>query len=920
MSSRFSLQAPYPLASLPRPIDHSNGQYVVGDVFGGAPGSKKRKRSELVVGVDGEGVNIYDISTSRLITSYALPPQTSFTCAPASLRTKISKAKIERRTYVSTTGSQAQITLFAEIVEGLSHDVSTITQKLGDSKSPIKFMGTVTASRASTSTEDSSDLLIVKEDGEVICFDGETLQERWSSPGTALYQDVTASTPEFIVEFSHLTNAHAASQGILKGRQDVFSLFPQDISEDGFNPDILSIITRSSNSRTLHLVTLPRRSAKHSHGTKHSIESLLAVNLPSSKNFSTKASFSLQVSTGVLTQLSKGRLTTFDLSNTLPKEIAQIRSPGAHSFLRLSSTSIIVSSNNSLHLYNPKFQSLLASTQVDSTRNDDTLKRKRMDTEETNGPSTHTCCLVSYFPKLGTAVGILNNELVGIQIESQGRGRAAGLLIDSLGCAIPGQTRSGQAENKKETGLSTMQSYLPSSFGERDEAWDDTVKLLEEAFIHGNTDEFDSMLAGKIGSRPEETAIDKQLVNGSSPSRPQLPQSSTDIDRRWIMYALGKIFTWTRKDDTNEYRLSILFYPHNTIAWLLRTGNITVSNIEAALRQEIRSSPFDALPSGELVNALVEADQELDLLHTLLANNFLGAAELLSAIRHLMESLGLLGDESQAMQKLLTDADDSGLMNGDVDEQVKELEAQVEEELEMAEYQLGPGSGVRGEALSLALSKLYTCPTSSIVYALQTTFSIQDVVALIYLLRYELARGAWTTRYLDIEQSDIIDEDADIPDNSIVLISSLLNNCVDAVGAGGWLSGEARLISGDPFEAEELISSLKLEISAALEGIEEVVYLRGLTSEMIRYGGAVQGGVQAPDPNLAGGKKRKTKPVLIPSTEQDMKTLPLGLKADQQISLLKVGAGGEIHERTRRDIGHLKSQKVGKYSLERIII
>jgi hypothetical protein len=62
MSSKFSMQDPYVVASLPQPIDHLHGRYVVGEVFGGAPSSKKRKRSELVVGVDGEGVNLYDVS------------------------------------------------------------------------------------------------------------------------------------------------------------------------------------------------------------------------------------------------------------------------------------------------------------------------------------------------------------------------------------------------------------------------------------------------------------------------------------------------------------------------------------------------------------------------------------------------------------------------------------------------------------------------------------------------------------------------------------------------------------------------------------------------------------------------------------------------------------------------------------------
>ena len=61
MPSDFTLKSPYVVASLPRPINQSTGQYVVGDVHGGLPGSRKRKRAELAVGIDGEGVNLYDV-------------------------------------------------------------------------------------------------------------------------------------------------------------------------------------------------------------------------------------------------------------------------------------------------------------------------------------------------------------------------------------------------------------------------------------------------------------------------------------------------------------------------------------------------------------------------------------------------------------------------------------------------------------------------------------------------------------------------------------------------------------------------------------------------------------------------------------------------------------------------------------------
>lgn len=58
--SGLSLQEPYVVATLPRPVDTTTGRYKCAEVHGSEPGSRKRKR-ELVVGVDGEGVNLYDV-------------------------------------------------------------------------------------------------------------------------------------------------------------------------------------------------------------------------------------------------------------------------------------------------------------------------------------------------------------------------------------------------------------------------------------------------------------------------------------------------------------------------------------------------------------------------------------------------------------------------------------------------------------------------------------------------------------------------------------------------------------------------------------------------------------------------------------------------------------------------------------------
>ena len=789
------------------------------------------------------------------------------------------------------------------------------------------FMGVISATFGSELSPTSTDLLVIRKDGEIQCLDGATLQEKWKSPASALVEvHDAARSKDFEVEFIHLTNAYAASQSILKERQDVLAVFAQEISEDGYNPDLLVLVTKASETmtRTLHIIAPPRRTA-HVSGLQHSVQALLTAPFPVPYKRKDNPTFSIQISTGILQQLTNNTLTTFDLTESGPKEQSSLLVSRAESFLRLSSTSIMVSSEHSITVYNPKYQSILAT--IDSTSEKESLKRKRQSQNETNGTSTSSCNLVTYFPKLGAAVGIRDNDLIAIQVEGhrdrQGRPRAAGLLIDSIGCSVKEQLRPGRGKKGMDhVGAKTLQSYLPGSITTFEGPWAEQTESLEKAFLAEDAGKFDELIAENlpISSKAEPNSA-KPFTNGVKVSA----KGTSNVDRRWIIYALSRIFSRV-EGASEESKLSISFYPPNVFWWLIDAGHMTVANIEAALRIETVTPPAKSIPAGELVSAIVELNPDMDLLLALLGKNYLGAAELLHAIRTLMESLEMLGENLRAKQGLLTNGEDTGLVNGDADEQLEELEAEAEKDLELAEYQLGPGSGVRGQALSLALSKLYTCPTSAIVHALQTTLTSQEIVCLIYLLRFELARGAWTAKYFDDDESELIDEDAEVPGSAIILISSLLNNCIDAVGAGGWLSGDSGLVNGDPFEAGELISSLKLEVSAALEGIQEAAYLKGLTSEMVRYGDAMQKSLpqeRDTDSETPARKKHKgpvNPPIILPSTNLEARVLPLGLKADKQISLLKVGAGGEVSKRTARDIGHLKSQKVGKYSLERIMI
>lgn len=57
---RTMIEKPYTLADIPHDLTGPSGRILIGDVHAIA-GSKKRKRSEIAVAIDHQGVNIYDV-------------------------------------------------------------------------------------------------------------------------------------------------------------------------------------------------------------------------------------------------------------------------------------------------------------------------------------------------------------------------------------------------------------------------------------------------------------------------------------------------------------------------------------------------------------------------------------------------------------------------------------------------------------------------------------------------------------------------------------------------------------------------------------------------------------------------------------------------------------------------------------------
>jgi len=68
MADRAAIEAPFTLASLPKPFDPTAGTTFAAPVFG-LRGQKWRKRPEIVASVDGDSISIYNVSIALQIGS-----------------------------------------------------------------------------------------------------------------------------------------------------------------------------------------------------------------------------------------------------------------------------------------------------------------------------------------------------------------------------------------------------------------------------------------------------------------------------------------------------------------------------------------------------------------------------------------------------------------------------------------------------------------------------------------------------------------------------------------------------------------------------------------------------------------------------------------------------------------------------------
>ncbi|KAK2695412.1 hypothetical protein QWA68_006426 [Fusarium oxysporum] len=903
MASEYRIHKPFVLATLPRPLDHTEGRIVAREVYGLRDGQKKRKRTELVVGVDGETISIYDIPASRLITSYPIPPQESFTCAPYSVRIRRAGSNdVSRYTYISTHDSRGQkITLFRDVVHQDGKTTSTTTASPVLKTSAVRYL---TCSSSVSETSSTGDVIAVCENGEFISLSSETLAIQWTSPSKSALQDAIATQIESF-EVDYVTSGTLAefSEGIFKDKPEIFSALPKTPASE---PELVAFVSKtlsqSQESRHLVVLAVAAGTSTTSDIQKLSPLEIAPIGTPSPRG-TDKSTYQIDVQAALLMQLQQGALNIYDLTTPVPKLKSVVHMENAVSFSRLSRPFVLSCSLESISLYNHQYRSIHANAPLDLS---EVLEEDEM---------PQSCQLISYLRSQELAVALVDNVLVSIQIEppkSHGKRRKQGLLIDSIGRGTATEIPAKKAKTDKLS--ADFSKYVPGSMTEQYmNKLRNELEVADGHLTKGDLGEWEGLLRKRfrVGLRSTSESTDAKEKEAQ-----ELPEwewhtggnSYAVVDRRWVLYAIGRAFSIsTSEAPESRPKLQLILPDTNVTSYLVVAGHLTLSNLKAAFREELDVEALDSKTIVEdLLTSLTDADPSMTLVLNYLQATQLGELELLLAIRALMLNLDLIPDPKKpANNKLLKDEAHDGAENYEMD-----LD-DLERDIAITEYYLGDDSSSRSRGLTLAFAKLWRLPAITTVKAIRATLKTEEILSLIYTLRVELVRGAWTSLYIDPTSFDSEGNDPP-PDGVITLISDLLGRCIDAVGAGGWLLNDA--ISSDKSETGDLLTALKLEVTAALEGLEEAVYLNGIVGEAVRFGLASQ-------KSGAGRQPWNTNnPVPMKLEGQESRMLPLGLKTKQLPTKSKVVSGGEVVQRSTRETGQLISRKVEAYSLEKLAI
>ena len=814
------------------------------------------------------------------------------------MRRKVpSKSLVKRKTFGAVSRPEQQIKSFVEEIGGNESSAPVISSSsftVTDSSSPTVFVGIVPNGSTESDENDPYDILSVHQDGRIRRLTSDLKTQRWS-----VHHSEIGTTHEvhtcFLVEFED------AKKGLFKRRQDLAALALGDPTSSGVaEPSVLLLVSHPVGTEQVTLkdvkvqifsvptvVASEGRSFDESQRLRH----LLTVNIPDLNNQETLKSRQLQWnfhsgSAGLNLSFERGFI-NFDLSQYSPTVTSQfiLDNEDFSSVMRISPQSVIGAGRSIVALYDTQYQSVQRSIAVN-------------DVPSSGGAAPIS--FLGYFAKLGIAVATRGNTLLAFDLSTSHppsrplKRPRDGLLIDAIGRGIGSSASQWDTGSKKH--LTESMASLGLTSPEQAKKWKDLTIELEKFTQAKDTESFDRAVKTYFGT-------------GESKTLPKYVHSEMTL------FLLSKIFSIQETENNDKlsaspsFKLSITLWPKATCDWLIQLGQLSLNNVEIALRRSFKPRILPSLPSGSFIQALIDTDPSLRyLIKVFQGRVMMNPDELAQALRIFLD---MVRSRSATLE-----------------------DTQTNNTTEPTFPRIFLG-------LNTSIQRLHAHPLPTTTLSLRSTLSRLDLTSLIHHLRISLATGGFTSRFTENPPTPISPHQT-TPSLSLDTITDMLTAAVDAIGPSGWISA----VDDQQQQGSGLISDMKLEISAALAGVQEATYLKGVLREYLRFTESATKSTT----NKANNKSNKSTAVAKTNTEEESshirheklngadllvfttagaeeedgsdKMLPLSLKAPSaDVEKTKVKQStGEVRTRSNREIGYLRRKAVGKYAFERLIV
>ena len=870
------------------------------------------------------------MQSSKIVNSYAVSPQATFTCPPCSIRYRRQGTEAPRRyTYCSVNTPKPQLLCFLEVSgtrASLREEIENTSIDLGHWPSPVVYVDTFPVPGEESDDASEHRLLVVHGDGFVTCFSQDLRKQEWSTyvNRDSRNQDLATSAQ---IQCAAIVSIGQARKTVLKSREDVLGMLGKGLDD----PEgcLLLVVDRSiPKDMTGEEWTLTLRVSKisvvksgndvTSRLAPQKLQEIISMLIPEPHHLRSKQSkFTFHAAFGTLCQNSDGNLAVYQLSGSIPQLAHELNLASTmSSSLQLSPNLLACATQASFSIIDLPYCSVQVErilTDIDESSRK-TQKPKTHNDQPTQGGNLE---LLSYFSPSDIVVAIQRRKLLILQLataplrtDGSRKRKRDGLLVNSISrgsSLVESKPSNGVASDRQ---LKPLGSYLPLL--SKSPTWEAQRAEL---------DRYSSKLEVENFEKAAARALGLEAKGGNNAALH--PRNRQLLDLHKVYEVLSKIFSAsetkrTRREPSAEAprKLVMHFLPRRICGSLIHGGLFTIHHIERSLKYH-GCLPFASnFSTGALIHALAEQDSSSELLSSMLASSTpLSSGELV----HILAIITRGSDRLEVTEsgRLLTNGDlteSSGSINGNGTQLTKgkPLENSTSPSPVFANNEL------HHRILSLTLKRLYTCPSSSVTRALKDELPTVQLRLLVDALRMEIARSGWLSPYDDnLEASERDYQD----NNELCYIAHLLNCTIDSIGTGGWLLATSTSITDDLSETADTLAYMRAEISAALEGIEEATYMKGMLGEILLCGkNALQSSARPARLDQDQPAATPAKPMSIPLDEVDSSLLPLGLRTAPALSMTKVGAGGELIRRSARDIGRLKSKMVGKYSFDRIVI